>query len=193
MELEKFKLIVVGESNVGKTCIIMRYTEDSFTNNFEPTVGVDFKVVDRAIDGRRVRLQLWDTAGQEKFHTITQSYFRGAHGALVVFDVTSATSRDRTHMWMDSIRETACEDIQIVLVGNKSDCDDRKVSSEDGLALGREFGVPYFETSAKTGQNIDLVFASLGRDVIRRAQARPGSRQRQIAISDPSPPARNCC
>jgi small GTP-binding protein len=190
-----FKFITIGESSVGKTCMIMRYTEDTFTDLFLTTVGVDFKVIDRELDGRRIRIQVWDTAGQEQFHTITKSYFRGAHGVILVFDVTSRVTLDRTHAWMDSIRETASDNIDIILVGNKIDRDGRVVSEEEGKALGREYGVPYFETSAKTGDNIHLAFDTLTRAVVTRRASEPPPKMKQVQVDGTTPPpdGRNCC
>jgi small GTP-binding protein len=193
MRESTFKFITIGESSVGKTCIIMRYTEDTFTDQFLTTVGVDFKVVDRDLDGRRIRLQVWDTAGQEQFHTITKSYFRGAHGVILVFDVTARVTFDRTHVWMDSIRETASENIDIILVGNKIDREGRVVSEQEGKALGDEYGVPYFEASAKTGENIQAAFDTLARAVVARRESEPPPKTKQVQVETASPAGQNNC
>jgi small GTP-binding protein len=136
------------------------------------------------VDDKAVGIQIWDTAGQEQFHTITKSYFRGAHGIVLCFDLTSKPSFDKIHMWMDSIQEAASEGVAIVLVGNKNDRADRTVTVGQGEALAEEYVVPYFETSAKTGANIHVVFETLARIVIARKSAEPPSRPRQIKVTE---------
>jgi small GTP-binding protein len=175
---------MIGETFVGKTCILVRFTENSFNDDFLTTVGVDFRVKHVTIDDKTVGIQIWDTAGQEQFHTITKSYFRGAHGILLCFDVTSRQSFDRIHMWMDSIHEAASETVAIVLVGNKNDMNDRVVTYGQGLALAEEYSVPYFETSAKTGQNIQEVFEALARIVISKKSVDSPRRPRQIRVTE---------
>ena len=179
-----YKFIIIGESSVGKSCIIMRYTEDRFTDSFLTTVGVDFKVKEVSVDGQLVKLQVWDTAGQEQFHTITKSYFRGAHGILLVFDVGKRETFEKTHMWMESIHESAAENVDVVLVGNKIDLppDERAISAEDGENLAREFMVPYFETSAKTGDGITQVFDALIRTVMSRKIADSPEKTKQVKV-----------
>ena len=177
------KLIMIGESSVGKTCMIMRYIDNSFTENFLTTVGVDFKVKDLNIDGKTVKLQIWDTAGQEQFHTITKSYFRGADGIILCFDLTSSMTLERTHLWMDSIKESAAEKVDVVLVGNKKDKDGRDVTEEQARAVAEEYHVEYFETSAKTGENISEVFEALAKKAFARKEAEPPVRTKTIEVT----------
>jgi Ras-related protein Rab-8A len=193
MKASTFKFITIGESSVGKTCIITRCADDIFREKFLTTVGVDFKLSDRIIDGRQVKLQIWDTAGQEQFHTITKSYFRGAQGVILVFDLTSRRSFDRTHIWMDSITETAPENIDIVLVGNKTDLPDRLITVEEGRDLATVYGAPYFETSAKTGENISLVFDSLARAVMARIAADPPPKASHVGFDELLGDIDRCC
>jgi small GTP-binding protein len=124
------------------------------------------------IAGRRITVQVWDTAGQEKFMTITKSYFRGADGILLCFDVSNRGSFDRVRVWMESIQENALEAVRIVLIGNKIDLE-RAVSKDEGNELAQEFGISYFETSAKTGEGIDEAFDLLARCVLSSKQPRP--------------------
>lgn len=178
------KLIMIGDSSVGKTCMIMRYTDNQFTENFLTTVGVDFKVKELNIDGKTVKLQIWDTAGQEQFRTITKSYFRGADGIVLCFDLASSPTLERTKFWMDSIKESTAEKVDVVLVGNKSDKEEeRTVTEEQARAFAEEYGVDYFETSAKTGKNINEVFETLARKAFARREAEPPVRTKTIQVT----------
>jgi small GTP-binding protein len=191
-----YKFVMVGESSVGKTCMLLRYAENSFTDTFLTTVGVDFKAVKLIVDDNPVQLQVWDTAGQEQFRTITKSYFRGAHGIVLTFDVTSRVSFNRTQLWMDSIAEAASENADIILVGNKRDCEIREVTPEDAAELAEQYGVPYIEASAKTGENISLIFETLTRIVMRRKIAEPPQTLRRVDVlpAEPTPdPDGLCC
>jgi small GTP-binding protein len=191
-----YKIVMVGESSVGKTCLVLRYADDSFTETFLTTVGVDFKSVKREIDGKTVQLQVWDTAGQEQFRTITRSYFRGAHGILLTFDITNRLTFDHTHLWMESIKESASAGVEVILVGNKLDrAAERTVSEPEGEALAGQFGVPYFEASAKTGKNVEETFDALIRAVIARLAADPMPRTKRIMLTEVEEPGddKQCC
>lgn len=192
MNRNMFKLITVGETCVGKTCMIMRYTERSFTESFLTTVGVDFKVKELNIDSNPIRIQIWDTAGQEQFHTITKSYFRGADGILLCFDVTSKQTLDKTSAWMESIRESASEKVNIILVGNKCDLENRQVTYEQGQEMADEFGIRYYETSAKTGENVTEVFETLAKEVMLRKEREPVVKTKTINMTAVST-KKECC
>jgi small GTP-binding protein len=171
------KLLIIGESAVGKSCLLLRFAENKFTESFLTTIGIDFKVRHVEINDTKVKLQIWDTAGQEKFRTITKAYYRGAHGILLVYDVTSAESFNQTRQWMRSIQENMTEAVSIVFVGNKCDME-RKVSLEDAQALANEFNVEYCETSAKEGTNVESTFMRLAKLVMetqaQKIQSRVG-------------------
>ena len=170
------KLLIIGESSVGKSCLLLRFAEDKFNENFLTTIGIDFKVRKEKIDDTMVKLQIWDTAGQEKFRTITKAYYRGANGILLVFDVTNRDSFNKTKAWMASIKESISDPVDIILVGNKADTPDdptsgnRVVTKEEGEEMAREFGVPYMETSAKTGYNVEETFMQIATIVKRRKE-----------------------
>ncbi|KAM4689158.1 ras-related protein Rab-10-like [Discoglossus pictus] len=152
---------MTGDSDVGKTCILTRYT-DNTTPSYISTVGIDFKMKTLHINNSTIKLQIWDTAGQERFHTLSVSYFRGAQGFVLVYDITNPDSFKNTAMWMRDIRMKAGEDVEVVLLGNKCDKEDeRVVSKEKGEKLAWEFGIPFFETSAKENVNIDKAFFML--------------------------------
>jgi small GTP-binding protein len=161
------KILIIGESSVGKSCILVRYSEDRFQDSFITTVGIDFKIRPVSVNGRRLRLQIWDTAGQEKFRTITRAYYRGSHGILLVFDVTDRASFEQTQAWMNSIGEHFSDPVSVILVGNKCDLD-RVVAVDEAEKFARQYGVRYFETSAKTGLNIDAVFLTMAEMIFEK-------------------------
>ena len=162
-----FKLLIIGESGVGKTCILLRFTEDSFTANHLTTIGIDFKIKIINIDNKLVKLQIWDTAGQERFRTITKTYYKGAHGIILTYDVTDLNSFRSIKNWIKQIESNAQSSVCKVLVGNKCDKSDRKVTVEEGKKLAEEFNMEFFETSAKSNQNINEVFTFLTREILK--------------------------
>lgn len=161
-------LLLLGDSGVGKSALLMRFADDTFTESFIATIGIDFKIQTLQIDGKTVKLQIWDTAGQEKFRTITSAYYRGAMGILLVYDVTDDTSFINVRNWMRQIRQCAAAQVCLVLVGNKVDMEsDRKITTEQGEELAAEFGIPFHETSAKSNLNVQEAFLALSQDVLR--------------------------
>lgn len=138
--------------------------EDQFATQFITTIGIDFKIkfiqVGEPPEQKTVKMQMWDTAGQERFRTITRSYFRGAHSVVLVYDVSNQETFDSVQHWMGEIQSLAEKHVAIVLVGNKCDlpAERRAVSTDDGKRLAERFNVPFFETSAKTGVNVDAAF-----------------------------------
>ena len=154
-----FKLILIGNSGVGKSCILQRYTKHTFEESYKCTIGVDFLMKSIIINGQNVKLQLWDTAGQEKYKSMVSSYYRGANVALVVFDITSRPSFEALPIWIENYYKNGPEQKNIILIGNKKDMEDeRKVSQEEAEKFSETNNMMYFETSAKEGENIDYVF-----------------------------------
>ena len=151
---------------MGKSCLLLRFSEDQFTSSFITTIGIDFKIRTVELDGKRVKLQIWDTAGQERFRTITNAYYRGAQGILLTYDVTDEGSFNNVRNWMRNIEQHATDGVSKVLVGNKSDAEEKRViSTEQGLALAEEFGIPFFETSAKANTNVEDAFFAIARNI----------------------------
>ena len=163
---QQFKILMIGESGVGKSALLARFVDGNFEPNFISTIGVDFKIHYMRVGQQDIKLQVWDTAGQERFRTITYAYYRGAMGVLVVYDVTNEQSFLSIRNWMQNIDQYAPEGVQRVLIGNKCDMSARKVVEySTGKALADEYNVRFFETSAKSVINVDEAFISLARDI----------------------------
>ncbi|KAK8768015.1 hypothetical protein V5799_005205 [Amblyomma americanum] len=157
-----FKILIIGNSSVGKTSFLFRYADDSFTSAFVSTVGIDFKVKTVFRHDKRVKLQIWDTAGQERYRTITTAYYRGAMGFILMYDVTNEESFNSVQDWVTQIKTYSWDNAQVILVGNKCDMEDeRVVSAERGRQLADQLGLEFFETSAKENVNVKAVFERL--------------------------------
>ncbi|KAL5533198.1 hypothetical protein ACEPAF_4974 [Sanghuangporus sanghuang] len=164
-----FKLLLIGDSGVGKSCLLLRFADDTYTESYISTIGVDFKIRTIELDGKTVKLQIWDTAGQERFRTITSSYYRGAHGIIVVYDVTDNDTFRNVKQWLQEIDRYASEGVNKLLVGNKADRASEKVVE---YAVASEFaknlGIPFLETSAKTAVNVEQAFLTMAREIKER-------------------------
>uniref|UniRef100_A0A3B5AMK8 small monomeric GTPase n=1 Tax=Stegastes partitus TaxID=144197 RepID=A0A3B5AMK8_9TELE len=167
-----FKLLLIGDSGVGKTCVLFRFSDDAFNTTFISTIGIDFKIKTVELQGKKIKLQIWDTAGQERFHTITTSYYRGAMGIMLVYDITNAKSFENISKWLRNIDEHANEDVERMLLGNKCDMEDKRVVPKaKGEQIAREHGIRFFETSAKANINIEKAFLTLAEDILRKKAA----------------------
>jgi len=161
-----FKLLLIGDSGVGKTCVLFRFSEDAFNSTFISTIGIDFKIRTIELDGKKIKLQIWDTAGQERFRTITTAYYRGAMGIMLVYDITNDKSFDNIKNWIRNIEEHASADVEKMILGNKCDMNDkRQVSKDRGEQLAIEYGIKFMETSAKASINVEEAFFTLARDI----------------------------
>ena len=168
-DIHTFKILTIGESGVGKTCILRRFVEDKFLKNHLATIGIDFKTKNIIVDGVQVKLKIWDTAGQERFRNITNQYYKGADGIILVYDVTDRTSFEKIREWMNQIKQNTTEDeIGLVLLGNKCDADLRDVYENDGIELGKELGIQYFESSAMNNINISESFNYLAKQILSK-------------------------
>lgn len=157
-----FKLLIIGNSAVGKTSFLFRYADDSYTSAFVSTVGIDFKVKTVQRNNKRVKLQIWDTAGQERYRTITTAYYRGAMGFLLMYDITNEDSFNAVQDWATQIKTYSWDSAQVMLVANKADMEnERVVSTERGEQLARQLGFDFFETSAKENLNVTKAFDRL--------------------------------
>ncbi|KAI8643837.1 rab protein 6 [Parasitella parasitica] len=166
--LKKFKLVFLGEQSVGKTSLITRFMYDTFDNTYQATIGIDFLSKTMYLDDRTIRLQLWDTAGQERFRSLIPSYIRDSSVCVVVYDITNRNSFLNTSKWIDDVRAERGTDVIIVLVGNKTDLNDkRQVTVDEGEKKAKEYNIMFIETSAKAGYNVKALFRKIG-------QALPG-------------------
>jgi len=169
-----FKLVLIGDSGVGKSCLLLRFADDNFTDSYISTIGVDFRFRTITIDKKTVKLQIWDTAGQERFRTITSAYYRGADGIIMVYDVTSQESFDHVEAWLSEVDRYANENTSKLLLGNKADLqDERQVTEETGHKFAEKLGIPFLETSAKTAVGVDQAFLTMAKELIRLREQTP--------------------
>ena len=165
----------MGDSGVGKSCIILRYIENNFSTNLMNSIGVDFKLKNIELDNKKIKLQIWDTAGQERFRTITTSYYKGAHAILIVFDITDRESFEHVRNWMADIDKFAKEGVLRILVGNKCDLENsRQVRKEEGNEIANKYGIKYIETSAKETTNIEDLFISTAKNLLSKQVSSSG-------------------
>lgn len=168
-----FKLLLIGDSGVGKTSILFKFSEDTFSPAFISTIGIDFKIRTIEVDGKKIKLQVWDTAGQERFRTITTAYYRGAMGIMLVYDVSNMRSYESMINWIRNIEMHATQDVELMILGNKCDvADKRQVTREKGEQLALQHGVKFMETSAKANINIEEAFFTLARDIKLKVEKR---------------------
>jgi len=161
-----YKLLLIGDSGVGKSCLLLRFADHSFTDSYISTIGVDFKIRTIELEGKTIKLQIWDTAGQERFRTITSSYYRGAHGIIVVYDVTDSESFNNIKQWLSEIERYACENVTKLLVGNKNDLTSKKVVNTDtAKTFAEKIGIPFLETSAKNATNVETAFLTMATEI----------------------------
>ncbi|XP_077315052.1 ras-related protein Rab-37 isoform X4 [Lithobates pipiens] len=163
--------MLLGDSGVGKTCFLIQFKDGAFlSGTFLATVGIDFRNKFVTVDGQNVNLQIWDTAGQERFRSVTHAYYRDAQALLLLYDITSRTSFQNIRAWLAEVHEFAHKDVVIMLLGNKSDMADRRtIRTEEGESLAKEYGIPFMETSAKTGINVELAFMAVARELKHRS------------------------
>jgi len=167
-----FRFIIVGDTSVGKSCLLLQFTDKLFKYEHEATIGVEFGSRTVGIRTKQVKLQVWDTAGQESFKSITRSYYRGAIGALLVYDVTKKSSFDNVLKWLEETRTYASDKMVIVLVGNKVDIDEsrREVTYDEGQNFALQYNLLFYETSAKNGQNVDEAFYKSAESILDKLE-----------------------
>ncbi|KAL5016870.1 hypothetical protein ScPMuIL_006459 [Solemya velum] len=174
-----FKLLIIGDSGVGKSSLLLRFSDNTFSGTYITTIGVDFKIRTVDVNGDKVKLQIWDTAGQERFRTITSTYYRGTHGVIVVYDVTSGESFANVKRWLHEIDQN-CDVVNRILVGNKDDDPDRKVVlTQDAQRFAEQMGIQLYETSAKENLNVEEMFLAITKLVLetKKEQQRKAAEQ----------------
>jgi len=168
-----FKFIIIGDAATGKSCLLHRFIDNKFMRDSTHTIGVEFgsKIIN--IQGNNIKLQIWDTAGQERFRSVTRSYYRGAAGALLVYDITSRDSYNHLSTWLEDARTLASAGIVIILVGNKKDLEDeREVSFMEASRFAQENNLMFLETSALTGDSVEEVFLKCARSIFSKVEAK---------------------
>lgn len=182
------KILTIGESAVGKTCILLRFTDDKFLINHITTIGIDYKSKVINSGGKSVKLKIWDTAGQERFRNITKQYYKGADGILLVYDITERNSFEKARDWMNNIQDNTQKDnVGIVLLGNKSDLEERQVSYEEGQKLAQEFNVMFMETSAYKNINIKESFECLTNLIVSKKAPDTYKQKSNVNINEQNP------
>ena len=195
-----FKILLIGDSGVGKTCLMFRFSDSKFQESYISTIGVDFKMKTLQVDEKKIRLQIWDTAGQERFRTITSSYYRGANGIIVIFDITEEDSFENVKHWLSEIERYATDGVVKMLVGNKCDMvEQRAVERAIAEEVAGGLGVPFYEASAKTAENVEEIFQSMARSILAvtkdtsGAAPAPGAGGVAVAGSAGAAPSGGCC
>jgi Ras-related protein Rab-2A len=164
-----FKYIIIGDTGVGKSCLLLQFTDKRFRHDHDLTIGVEFGSRMLRIENKDIKLQIWDTAGQESFRSITRSYYRGAAGALLVYDITRRDTFSHLTNWLQDARENGNPDMIITLVGNKNDLDSRRtVTTEEGERFARDNNLIFVETSAKSNNNVEEAFESTAASIYNK-------------------------
>ncbi|XP_058037434.1 ras-related protein Rab-2B isoform X2 [Ahaetulla prasina] len=166
-----FKYVIIGDTGVGKSCLLLQFTDKRFVAVHDLTIGVEFGARMITIENKKIKLQIWDTAGQESFRSITRSYYRGTAGALLVYDITRRETFNHLYAWLEDARQHSSPHMVIMLIGNKSDMEHRRVvQKEEGEAFAREHGMVFMETSAKTAANVEEAFLNTAKAIYRKIQ-----------------------
>jgi Ras-related protein Rab-1A len=178
------RLLLIGDSGVGKSSVMIRFADNEYVPEYATTIGVDFKVKTITIDGRNIKLQLWDAGGQERFRSIAESYYRNTNGIVIVYDITNFNTFLNIGHWIESVKRRNPDSTKIIIVGNKSDQESKRVVPyEAGKKFANEHGYDFFEVSAKKGTNIEGLFHTLARSIIADSQNIP-SQSRGIVLTD---------
>ena len=190
-----FKILLLGDSSVGKTCFLKRYTDNTFQDAYLSTIGFDFKYKSITLkNGKTVKVQLWDTAGEERFRTIAKSYYRGAHGIILIYDVTNRKTFENIRKWLYQINEETSGKISILLIANKIDCvESRQVTKEEGKQMAKNNGLPIFEASAKDSTNVNESFQYLIEKISENAPKTEEHVQVTAKLNTSQQKKKNCC
>ena len=196
-----FKIILVGDIGVGKTNILSKYISNKFETDSKSTIGVELSTKTFNINNNKINAQIWDTAGQEKYKSLTKAYYKGALGALVIYDITQKITFENIDKWISDLKISADEKVSIILIGNKSDLEEkREVSKEDGENKAKLNGISFLETSALNGNNIEIAFKTLVKNVYNKCHNQFDTmahveiiRGKTSLIEEPKKERKKCC
>ena len=189
-----YKILLLGDSSVGKTCFLMRYVNNTFQDVHMSTIGLDYKLKSVQLDdGNIIKIQIWDTAGQDRFRSITKNYYKGAHGIILIYDITTKQTFQNIKNWITTIKEEVSDKVKIVLVGNKIDDEEnRKVSTDEGEKMAKEYKLDFHETSAKTGINIDNTFKEIAQQIFE-TYTKEENKGNKLDNKKTESKKKNCC
>ena len=193
---EKIKLMVIGETRVGKTALIKKYTKNVFGGTYLTTVGIDFQEKIINVEEKSVKLQIWDTAGQERFRNIAKSYFHTSDGFLLVYDISCKDSFEKLNFWYEQIKLNAPENTKCVVAGNKCDLEEkRQVNKNEGENFAKTYNIDFYETSAKDGINVDVVFQTLASEIMKdiKKNGSKNKRSSQVLKNNTKSKKKSCC
>ena len=194
---EKIKVMVIGETRVGKTSLIKKYTKNTFGGVYLTTVGIDFQEKIINSEGKAVKVQIWDTAGQERFRNIAKNYFHTSDGFLLVYDITCKESFEKLNFWYEQIKLNAPEHTKCMVVGNKCDLEEkREVSKEEGDNFSKEQNIKFYETSAKEGINVNTIFQELSNEIVKDIKKNGPKNKRSSQVlkkNNTKPKKKTCC
>ena len=180
-----FKILLIGNSNVGKSSLFLRYVDEIWKDNFVPTIGVDFKIKSIKIDNKTIKLQIWDTAGQERFRSLLSSYFKGANGILLLYDITNVNSFKSLSNWLIEIEKNSSKNVKKILIGNKCDLNDlRKIPINKGKEFADTYNMKFIETSAKNNVNINECFNILGKELLNNLDLKLNKKDKNFHLND---------
>lgn len=195
---ERIKIMVIGESKIGKTSLISRYCNNQFNGGvYLSTIGIDFQIKNVVFNNKNIRLQIWDTAGQERYRGIAKNYFQSSDGFVIVYDITSSESFEKLDYWIEQIKVNSPENIKMVLFGNKSDIsDERAITKEEGEEYAKNNNIKYFEVSAKEGTNVKEGFEWFVKDILRSYSTGDNYKKRKskmLSVSIMAPKKKSSC
>ena len=180
-----FKILLIGNSNVGKSSLFLRFVDEIWKENFVPTIGVDFKIKSIKIDNKIIKLQIWDTAGQERFKSILSSYYKGANGILLLYDITNVNSFKSLSNWLIDIEKNSSKNVKKILIGNKCDLNElRKIPINKGKEFADTYNMKFIETSAKNNVNINECFNILGKELLNNIDLKSNKKEKIFHLKD---------